>query len=400
MPTSHKKNLLYLDCFSGISGDMFIGALLSAGLPFAKLQEDLALLPLDGYELSSKDDQKEAIAATNFSVQQTKTDHSHRNLADIQNLILSSQLSNSVQQKAIAIFTTLARAEAAVHGTTVDAVHFHEVGAVDSIIDIVGAAIGLDYFMVESCTCSPLPMPSGWVHCDHGQLPLPAPAVSELSKEIPVYGVELKTELVTPTGAAIIKTIATDYGPMPKMVPVYVGYGAGDKKLADGQPNLLRIVIGQSHKSDEFQDIIVTETNLDDWSPERVPYLIEKLFAQGALDVVIIPIQMKKNRPGFTVQVISSLAHSWEMQTTLLTETSAIGLRFRKEQRWTLPREHGVIPTKWGEIKAKRIHTPNGMRLSPEFEDCRRIASHNSVPLDSVYNEVLMQPIDTFKPEK
>jgi hypothetical protein len=400
MATSHKHTTLYADCFSGISGDMFVGALLNAGLPFAKLRDDLALLGLQSYEITSTADLTNSIAATNFSVVCTEKPHTHRKLQDIHNLITASPLAEGVKQTALRIFTTLAEAEATVHGTTMDKIHFHEVGAIDSIIDIVGAAIGLDYFRVGACTCSPLPMPSGWVHCDHGQLPLPAPAVSELSRNMPVFGVDLKTELVTPTGAAIIKTIAADFGPMPKMVPAQVGYGAGKKKLPGGQPNLLRLIIGQPHANNQCQEVVITETNLDDWSPERVPYLYEKLFERGALDVVVIPIQMKKSRPGFTVQVISSPADAWELQKILLSETSAIGLRFRKEQRWTLPREYGVIPSQWGEIKVKLIQSPSGARLTPEYEECRRIAIGHALPLDTVYNEIQTLPLDTFKPTR
>jgi len=398
MVTPHKQCILYADCFSGISGDMFVGALLNAGLPIEKLRESLKLLALEGYEVSSAPDRTTAIAATNFSVICHQKQHPHRRLQDIQKLIQASSLSDPIQQMSIRIFTILAEAEAAVHGTTIDEIHFHEVGAIDSIIDIVSTAIGLDYLGIDSCTCSPLPMPSGWVPCEHGQLPLPAPAVSELTRNMPVYGVDHKTELVTPTGAAIVKTIASDFGPMPKMVPARVGYGAGKKTLPGGHPNLLRLIIGRHHPSNEYQEVIITETNIDNWSPERIPYLYEKLFEHGALDVVIIPIQMKKSRPGFTVQVISSPADSWELQKTILCETSAIGLRFRKEQRWTLPREYGVIPSQWGEIKAKLIHSPNGSRLTPEYEECRRIAIQYGLPLDAVYKEILTLSPETFKP--
>jgi len=382
-----QRTIAYLDCFSGISGDMFLGALLDAGLPLTELQSQLSLLGLDGYTLTVGKKSCGAIAATTLAVQSAES-HPHRTLADIRRLITASRLAEPVKETALAIFALLAEAEAKVHGKPVETVHFHEVGGIDSIVDIVGAAIGLEALKITRLHCAPLPMPRGWVQCAHGLLPLPAPAVCELLQGVPTYGVELSQELVTPTGAAIVKALATGYGPMPPMTMTGVGYGAGSQELANGQPNLLRLVLGTARTAVEAQEVEVVETHLDDWSPETFPYLSERLFALGALDVALIPIQMKKGRPGFLLRVICDRAASLAVKECIFSETTAIGLRFRIEQRWTLPREGGTVPTRWGAVRVKKVTTPAGEVLTPEYEDCKRLAAANNVPLKEVYAEV------------
>ncbi|MDP2104394.1 MAG: LarC family nickel insertion protein, partial [Desulfobulbaceae bacterium] len=245
-------------------------------------------------------------------------------------------------------------------------------------------------------TCSPLPMGRGSVKSSHGVLPLPAPAVCELVKGVPIYGVDVEMELVTPTGAAIVKACAREFGPLPAMTIVKVGHGAGSKQRPDGQANLLRLMIGEATAASEAQEVIVIETNLDDWSPETYPFLCERLFARGALDVALVPIQMKKGRPGFIIQVIASPVHAYGLRQTLLCETSAIGVRFRREERHTLPRRLGVIPTSFGDVKVKQIDMPVGRRITPEYEDCRRIALEVGVPIAEVYRAVISQPLDAF----
>ncbi len=391
-----QRTIAYIDCFSGISGDMFLGALLDAGLPLAELRGQLALLDLDGYTLAVGKKGCGAIAATSLAIETTEI-HPHRSWGEIRQLITASNLAEPVKETALSIFFLLAEAEAKVHGRPVDSVHFHEVGGIDSIIDIVGTAIGLDALNITSLQCSPLPMPRGWVQCAHGMLPLPAPATCELLHGVPVYGVELSQELVTPTGAAIIKGLATDYGPMPSMTMTGVGYGAGSQELANGQPNLLRLVIGTARLAVEPQEVEVIETHLDDWSPETFPYLSERLFALGALDVALIPIQMKKGRPGFLLRVICDRASALAAKECILSETTAIGLRFRPEQRWTLPREAGTVPTRWGAVRVKKIATPAGEVLTPEYEDCKRVASAHTVPLKEVYAEVARAERTDFK---
>lgn len=391
-----QRTIAYVDCFSGISGDMFLGALLDAGLSPDELRRQLALLELDGYTLSVGKKTSGAIAATVLTVK-TAEKHPHRSWGDIRQLISTSKLAEPVKETALSIFALLAEAEAKVHGKPADTIHFHEVGAIDSIIDIVGAAIGLVALNITSLQCAPLPMPRGWVRCAHGQLPLPPPAVCELLQGVPTYGVDLSQELVTPTGAAIIKALADNYGPMPPMTMTCVGYGAGSQELDNGQPNLLRLVIGTAQVSVEAQTVEVIETHLDDWSPETFPYLSERLFALGALDVALIPIQMKKGRPGFLLRVICDPAAALPARECIVSETTAIGLRFRTEQRWTLPRETGTVPTRWGDVAVKKVTTPTGEILTPEYEDCRRVAIAHTVPIKAVYAEVERAELAQFK---
>lgn len=375
---------------------MFLGALLDAGLPFDLLTDTFKKLDLKEYQLVAEATcGHSSIAATRFQVKLSGHQHP-RDWQTIRALLAESRLPEPIKSRSLAIFQTLAAAEAKVHGCPIDHVHFHEVGAVDSIIDIVGAAIGLDYFSITGLTCSPLPMGRGSVKSSHGVLPLPAPAVCELVKGVPIYGVDVEMELVTPTGAAIVKACAREFGPLPAMTIAKVGHGAGSKQRPDGQANLLRLMIGEATAVFEAQEVIVIETNLDDWSPETYPFLCERLFARGALDVALIPIQMKKGRPGFTIQVITSPVHAYDLRQTLLCETSAIGVRFRREERHTLPRRLGVIPTSFGDVKVKQIDMPVGRRITPEYEDCRRIALEVGVPIAEVYRAVISQPLDAF----
>jgi len=386
----------YTDAFSGISGDMFLGALLDAGLPVEILNKELAGLALHGYQLQIAKTDQHGLAATRITIT-ISHDHQHRTFRTIKDLLDKSTLHPAVKEKSLAIFSALAQAEAQVHGCPPDDVHFHEVGAVDAIIDIVGAAIGLHYFGIEQLIASPLPLSRGWVECAHGRLPLPAPAVCELVKGMPVYGTDLAQELVTPTGAAILKGCCRSFGPFPPMRINRVGYGAGSRQLADGRPNLLRLVIGTAAQVEEIQEVEVIETHLDDWQPEGFPFLSEQLFAKGALDVAVIPIQMKKGRPGFLLRVVADPATAWELKRCILTESTAIGLRFRREGRWTLPRETGTVVTSLGQVAVKKVEAPSGDILYPEYEDCRRLALEKGIPLQQVYREVGRASVANFR---
>lgn len=377
----------YADCFSGVSGDMFLGALIDAGLPFTVLRKELATMNLEGYQFSISDESVSGIHAKKLQVQVDRQ-QPHRSWQDIKKIIQQSGLEPAVKENSLKIFSTLAEAEAKIHGCPVAEVHFHETGNVDAIVDIVGTAIGFSFLNITRLITSPLPMPRGFVDCAHGRLPVPAPAVCEILTNVPVYGVDYGLEMVTPTGAAIVKALSHDFGPFPGMLIHKTGYGAGSHTFPDKQPNCLRLVLGQLSTGNEAQTVEVIETNLDDWSPEGFPYLYDRLFAMGALDVSLLPIQMKKGRPGFLLQVLSSPAHAWELKRTILSETTAIGLRYRQESRWTLPRETGRIATQWGPLQVKKVETPCGAVLYPEYEDCRRIAEQNSVPLKEVYAEV------------
>jgi len=379
--------IAYADCFSGVSGDMFLGGLLDAGLDEAVLRNQLALVDLALPKIMVEKVSTSGLRATRFQVG-PDNDSSHRSWRTIKRLLSDSRLPDKVKIKALAIFGELARAEAKVHGCAVDEVHFHEVGGLDAIVDIVGAAIGLAALKINRLIVSPLPMPHGWVQCAHGSLPLPAPAVCEILTGVPVHGVDLDQELVTPTGAAILKAMGDDFGDLPPMTIQQVGYGAGGRARSDNRPNLLRLLIGEPRRVVESQEIEVIETNLDDWSPETAPFLYDKLFANGALDVALVPIQMKKGRPGFQLQVLAEPARAWEIKQCILSETTAIGLRFRTEKRLTLSREPVVIETRWGKLQAKQITTPTGKVIRPEYEECRRLAETNDVPLHEVYAEV------------
>jgi len=389
-------NTIYADCFSGISGDMFLAALLNAGLPMDYLREQLAQLGLTGFTIESEETKEASAINASRLLITLPGKQPHRDWQTIKGIIKESSLSQPVKDRALAIFTVLAKAEAKVHGCPLDKVHFHEVGGLDSILDIVGAAIGLDYFSITNLTVSPLPMGRGWVKCQHGMLPLPAPAVSEILHGVPIKGIDLEQELVTPTGAAIVKAMATSFGMMPTMISSATGYGAGTMKRQDGRPNLLRLILGRMEMVNEDQEVEVIETNLDDWSPETYPYVCERLLAHGALDVSLIPVQMKKGRPGFTIRVIGTAANSFDLKNILLSETSAIGLRYRRENRMTLPRTHGTVPTVWGRLEAKKTESPTGPSITPEYEDCRRLSRLHGVSIKEVYRQAGLCPLEDF----
>jgi uncharacterized protein (TIGR00299 family) protein len=366
---------------------MFLGALIDAGLGLEELQAELGKLRLEEFTLQSFKQQDHAISATRLEIQTDKSDGA-RTWKDIRALIEHSELHGTIKEKSLRVFTCLAEAEAKIHGCPADAVHFHEIGGLDSIIDILGSVIGLHTLGIEQLITSPLPMPRGWIRCDHGLLPLPAPAVCEILKDVPVYGVTIDQELVTPTGAALVKSLSSGFGDFPAMKILQTGYGAGSRKLDGDRPNLFRLIIGHARQVPERQEVEIIETNLDDWSPECYPHLCQQLFSLGALDVSLTPIHMKKGRPGFMLQVITDPGRSLKIKHTILSETTAIGLRFRHEKRMTLPRKTGSVKTPWGPVQAKRVETPAGSVLYPEYEDCRRLALENQIPLKDVYAAV------------
>lgn len=380
--------IAYADCFSGVSGDMLLAALLHAGLSEDRLREELAKLPINDVEITLTATTDQAIAARRVEIRSTRQQEL-RHLPDLLDILSRSRLSEKVCTTSAAIFTAIATAEAKIHGIAVDQVHFHEIGAIDTIIDVVGTVVGLELLGIKRLIASPLPLGRGFVQCAHGRLPLPAPAVCELLRDVPTYGVEIEQELVTPTGAALISGLAGSYGPMPSMTITATGYGAGSHILPHAQPNLLRLIIGRENRVAEAQTVEVIETNLDDWSPEGFPFLCERLFIAAALDVSLSPLQMKKGRPGYCLQVICQAAHAPALEELIFTETTAIGLRRRQEQRRTLPRRQITVPSPWGEIIAKQVTTPHGERIYPEYEACRAIAQQHGVSLPEVYRAVL-----------
>ena len=396
MSSNQQTLIAYADCFSGVSGDMFLGALVDAGLPLDYLQTQLAALHLEEFTIRCTRQQDHTISSTGLTIK-TEDSKITRTWKDIRTLIENSALKTTVKEKALTVFTCLADAEAKIHDCQVEDVHFHEIGGLDSIIDIAGTVIGLDYLGITRLITSPLPMPRGFIRCDHGMLPLPAPAVCEILQDVPVYGSSIEQELVTPTGAALVKSLSSDFGDFPAMNISRTGYGAGSRKLSGDLPNLFRLVIGYERKVEEIQEVEVIETNLDDWSPESYPHLCEQLFSSGALDVSLIPVHMKKGRPGFLLSVITSPAFSGEIKKCIFAETTSLGLRFRREKRMTLPRETGTVNTSWGPVQAKSVETPTGYALYPEYEDCRRVALENKVPLKDVYAEVNRCSLEEFK---
>ncbi|MGE4560134.1 MAG: nickel pincer cofactor biosynthesis protein LarC [Desulfobulbus sp.] len=382
--------LAYLDCFSGVSGNMLLGALLDAGYSESSLRETLAHLPLHGCALTIGQQTLNGFAATRVVVEGHGHDHHghhhpHRSLDEISRLLGQSSLPAPVCDRALAVFTRLAEAEAAVHGTAIETIHFHEVGAMDAMIDIVGVVAGCVYLGIDRLVCSPLPMTRGWVRCAHGEIPLPAPAVCRLLDGVPVYGLDLDQELVTPTGAALVRELAAGFGPLPPMRLVRTGYGAGTLVRSDGRPNLLRLMLGQATEVAEAQQVEVIETHLDDWNPEFWPHVSEQLMQAGALDVCLVPVQMKKGRPGFLLRVIAEASVRPSLTDLIFRETSAIGLRLRREDRLTLPRKTVTVSTPWGELPAKAITTAMGTVIAPEYEVCLRVAQEHHLPLREVY---------------
>jgi hypothetical protein len=394
----------YFDCFSGISGDMTLGALLACGADETEFRRQLATLKVPGYNLHISRRKVEGLMATDVDVELTETDQGHgRHLSDIAAIYRDSALPQSVQDKAFAIFSRLADAEAKVHGTTPDKIHFHEVGAVDAIVDITGACILLEMLGVEAVCSSPLPMSRGFVDCQHGRMPLPAPATMELLVGIPAYPVAVKGELVTPTGAAIIASLAGAgcIGEAPAMTPRAVGYGAGKKDFGTPFPNLLRVIIGDTTTSGQASaagseiaadgtptQVVVLETNVDDAAPETLGYVQERLLARGALDVFFIPAQMKKNRPGTLVTVLSSPTDAGDLTRILFEETGTFGVRRTLAEREVLARATETVETPFGPVRVKvgRIAADEPtLTAAPEYEDCRAAAAAHAAPLRTVY---------------
>lgn len=386
--------IAYFDCFSGISGDMALGALMDLGVPLEWLKAKLANMPLDQFDLQVEREARHGIQANRLRISIAQNQPA-RDYRDIQNLIQNSSLSSRVQQMSLAIFDRVAAAEAKIHGVVKDHVHFHEVGALDSIVDIVGVALCLEYLDITKVIASKIPLGKGFVSCRHGILPVPAPATLEILKHVPVMGTSVEQELVTPTGAAIIAEISDSFGCLPEMHITHVGYGAGQRKI-DDRPNLLRVIMGSPDPitgsgsvEDTADSVVVVETCIDDMNPELFGYLMERLFQDGALDVYWIPVYMKKNRPGTMVQVICPRSKKHVVVERILAETTSIGVRFYDVHREKLARKRTRISTRYGDVEVKCIYGPGErVRLIPEYEVCRKIAQSLQVPLTEVYAEI------------
>jgi len=383
----------YFDCFSGISGDMTLGAFIDLGISVDWLQNELSRLPLKGFRVTATPVMRNGIQATLASVEIQNSGHS-RDYKKIKSLLEDCLLSDAVKSRSLAIFETLARAEARIHGCDLQEVHFHEVGGVDAIVDIVGCALCLEKLDIHKVISSRIPLGSGFVQCRHGKLPVPAPATIEILKDAPVFGTDVTEELVTPTGAAIITSLAESFGPLPPILIKKTGYGAGQRELRD-RPNLLRIITGTlTDTIDELQvdKIIILETAIDDMNPELFGFVMERLYADGALDVCWIPVHMKKNRPGTLVQVLCTEDGRERLIQRLLSETTSLGVRYYQAERRRLKREQLTLRTSFGEIRVKRIKNLDGSeRLVPEYEVCKEIALKRNLPLRVVYETIVKE---------
>jgi pyridinium-3,5-bisthiocarboxylic acid mononucleotide nickel chelatase len=383
--------LAYFDCFSGISGDMTLGALVDAGCDAEYLRTELRGLQVPGWELSAEKVWKNGMAATWVKVT-TEDQQKHRSLSTILEILQKSKLGASVRERAAAIFTRLGEAEARVHDVPIEKIHFHEVGAVDAIVDIVGACIGFHALGIERFACSALNVGGGTVKMAHGTLPVPAPATANLLQGKPTYSSGSQRELVTPTGAAIVSTLCDSFGPQPAMSVSAIGYGAGAADI-EGQPNVVRIMIGEAAEktvADFDEEIAVIEANLDDMNPQIYGYFLEKALAAGALDVYTTPVQMKKNRPGMLLTILGKPQDTNSLMSLIFAETTTFGARTYRAQRRVLPREFVSVSTSFGDVRMKVSRVDGGiLHVAPEYEDCRKLAVEKNVPLQRVIAEAL-----------
>ncbi len=380
----------YFDCFSGISGDMTLGALIACGADVGAIRAELAKLHLDGWDLTAEPTERNGIGAVDVTVTQVAELGHGRHLHHIEEILQASELSDNIRSKALAVFQKLAVAEAKVHQTTVERIHFHEVGAIDAIVDIVGACIALELLGIGRIVCSPLPMSHGFVECMHGTIPIPAPAVLEMLAGVPVYSVDIVGELVTPTGAALMVALAAEFGPAPAMTVGPVGYGAGKKSFGN-RPNLLRVIVGDSQVSEEKTEIMCIETNIDDMSPQFYELAFERMFAAGALDVYTQPIQMKKGRPATLLTALAPKECVQAVAAVFFAETTTFGVRMFPAQRMCLERRWVPVTTPYGEVRIK-CGTFQGVQTtaSPEYDDVRRCAEACAVPLKRVHQAAMM----------
>jgi pyridinium-3,5-bisthiocarboxylic acid mononucleotide nickel chelatase len=380
--------LAYGDLIGGVSGDMFVAALLDLGFSLGTLKSELKKIPTLNFELKASTKVVHSIRATQFRVICAKRESS-RSWQQIRELIQRSKLDRNVKTNGIEIFSRLAQAEAKIHGVAVDRVHFHEVGATDSIVDIMAAAIGIRELGINELHFSRIPLGRGLTRSQHGPLPVPGPATLELLKGLPVFGVDLDSETVTPTGAAIVRTLGKSFGDQPSMTFDKIGYGTGEKDFAD-RPNLFRLVLGEASGRFKEEEMLLLETNIDDMNPQLYDHVMERLFSAGARDVFLSPIQMKKNRPATLLAVICEPALRDRIAKILLQETTTIGVRYHPVNRMILPRESKKIKTRFGEVTVKFVVEPDGgKRAAPEYDDLKRIAAAKKLPIKTILDEVM-----------
>jgi uncharacterized protein (TIGR00299 family) protein len=381
----------YFDCFSGISGNMILGGLLDLGVPQHVLERGLAKLKLESFDIVLTVDKTANLRGTHVKIRPKEEPLRERSFREIRDLVEQSSLAKRIKQASVEVFQRLAEIEGKIHQQEADDVHFHEVGALDSIIDIVGALIGIDYLKLDAVYASQIPLGRGMIQSRHGILPIPVPATVELLKGVPVYDSKIEAEMVTPTGAALITTLALQFGTLPDMEVEKVGYGLGDRDLGP-IPNALRILLGRTRAAFARDRVVIVETDIDDMNPEFFEPLMERLFSKGALDVTLIPVQRKKNRPGVTVRTICEESKRADVVETILQESTSIGVRYFPVQREKLNRTIESVETPFGRVKVKV--SQNGERrilhLSPEYEDCLRLSLEARIPVMEVYHEALL----------
>ncbi|MCX6356445.1 MAG: nickel pincer cofactor biosynthesis protein LarC [Candidatus Aureabacteria bacterium] len=379
------KKIAYCDLFAGVSGDMILGALVDAGLELKALSRVLRRLPLKGYRLTARRVTRSGIAGTRVNVVLSRgAGKGVRGVSDILSIIRRAGLPGGVAEKSARIFELLGRAETRVHGSLLARSHLHELGGADAVVDVVGSVAGLHLLGIEEVYASAVPWNRGTVRCAHGTLPVPAPAVAELVKGMPVYSHPVAAEMVTPTGIAIIRGCAREVGGVPPHTVRGVGYGAGEIEFREF-PNMLRLVIGEVEGGAGTESVAVLECAIDDMSPTLYNYLSERLFAAGALDVVVVPVLMKKNRPGQLLSVLCRPRGVRALAEIILSESTTTGVRVREERRFVLPREMARVRTPYGVVRVKRIRRPDGsLSVAPEYDDCARVARAKRIPLQRV----------------
>jgi uncharacterized protein (TIGR00299 family) protein len=380
--------IAYGDLIGGVSGDMFVAALLGLGLPLKKLRSELEKIPSLKFDIKAAKKPVHSIRATQFHVICPKNE-AQRSWKQIRELIQHSKLDAKIKGIGMDVFSCLAQAEARIHGVAVESVHFHEVGATDSIVDILSAAIGIYDLGIDAFHFSRIPLGEGLTRSQHGPLPVPGPAALELLKGLPVFGVDVKSETVTPTGAALVRVLGKSFGFQPDMIIEKIGYGAGQKEFST-RPNLFRLILGESSAGWQREDMLVIETNIDDMNPQFYDHIMERLFADGARDVYLTAIQMKKNRPGTLLRVIAEPRDRERLGRIIFQETSTIGIRCYPVGRIILGRESKTIKTRYGEVTVKIVEQPDGSkRAAPEYDDIKRIAVARKLPIKLVHDEVM-----------
>jgi hypothetical protein len=392
--------IAYFDCFSGISGDMILGAFIDLGLDLDKLTSHLSKMQMGGYKITASKEKRGSITGTRLDVKVEGKKQSHRSMVQIRKIIGESRLPGQVKKTSLAIFERLAQVEGNLHQQSPEDVHFHEIGAADSIVDMVGACLGLYFLDIKKVVASPLPLGRGFVQSQHGMLPLPAPATLALLEDTPVYDSGQQRELVTPTGAAILTTICSEYGGFPTMSIAKVGYGVG-RHPEDHPPNLLRVVLGQTSLETVKEKLLMVETSMDDMNPELYGHLMEQLFNAGGLDVNVLPAQMKKNRPGQLLRVLVPEGLRETVLQILFSETTTLGVRIQELERYSLPRHTIRVQTPFGNLPVKVVANQQGhYGFAPEYDACQRAARRHNVPLRHVYEEAIFSAKEGLSKEK